>query len=106
MPPEPAAVFAAPWQAQAFALVVALNEAGVFDWSDWTEALAARLDPAAEGEDAYYAAWLDALESLLAARGLASPDALRALAAAWTRAAEATPHGTPIELSNDPQAGA
>ena len=33
-PPEPP-VFAAPWEAQTFALVVSLHDAGLFTWSDW-----------------------------------------------------------------------
>ena len=32
-------VFNEPWEAQAFALVLRLYEQGMFDWSDWTQAL-------------------------------------------------------------------
>ena len=32
-------VFAEPWQAEAFALAVALHEKGLFSWSEWAEAL-------------------------------------------------------------------
>ena len=34
-------VFAEPWQAQAFALAVALNERGLFSWTEWAETLGA-----------------------------------------------------------------
>ena len=89
-------VFAEPWQAQAFALTIALHQRGVFTWSEWASALEERLN-AAEGE-AYYAAWLNALERLLAAKGLADRDALGALKIAWADAYRHAPHGTPVEL--------
>jgi nitrile hydratase accessory protein len=98
-------VFAEPWQAEAFALVVALNERGVFSWGEWAEALSAevhREDASHDGHD-YYDHWLAALEKLLARKGVASPAEVEALAAAWERAAHATPHGKPILLENDPQ---
>ena len=92
-PPEP---FAEPWQAQVFALAVLLNERGVFSWSEWTQALGAEI--AAAPEKAYYAAWLDALEALLVAKGVAAHGELPKLTQAWLDAAEATPHGQPIVL--------
>ena len=51
-----------------------------------------------DGRD-YYLHWLDALEHLVAAKGLAQGQQLAALEQAWTDAAAATPHGQPIELS-------
>ena len=36
-------VFAEPWEAQAFAMAVKLNEVGVFGWAEWAEALGAEL---------------------------------------------------------------
>lgn len=88
-----------PWQAQVFALTVALNEAGWLDWPDWATAFG----QARAGEGAYFQDWLDTLQRLLAERGVTDPDAVTALTAAWQRAARATPHGTPIQLANDPQ---
>ncbi len=102
---EPA--FAEPWQAQAFAMTVSLHEAGLFSWGEWAEALSAevkRPDAAADGHD-YYELWLAALEKLLAVKGAALPADVDAFAAAWQRAAHATPHGKPILLENDPDAG-
>lgn len=99
-------VFAAPWQAQAFALAVHLHAQGLFTWPQWAEALAAEIRAAGSGDDGsrYYEFWVAALEKLVAARGAADPESLHARAAAWTRAAAATPHGAPIELANDPLA--
>ena len=94
-----------PWQAQLHALTVALNESGTFGWGEWTDALSAKLhepDAATDGSD-YWDRWLDALIGLLDAKGLAGAEAVRETAEAWKRAAAATPHGTPIELANDPK---
>jgi nitrile hydratase accessory protein len=98
-------VFSEPWQAEAFALTVALHENGLFSWGEWAEALSAevkRSDAAPDGHD-YYEHWLAALEKLLAAKGVAAPSDVDATAAAWERAAHATPHGKPILLKNDPE---
>jgi nitrile hydratase accessory protein len=88
------------WQAQVFALAVSLSERGVFSWGEWTRALGAEIasGPAESGNEAYFQAWLNALEKLLIAKGVASGGELRDLAAAWRAAAEATPHGQPITL--------
>lgn len=91
--------FDEPWQAQVFALTVALNEAGWLDWPDWATAFGA----ARAGEGDYFTDWLDTLQRLLAERGVADASTIAALAASWQRAAQATPHGKPIELANDPQ---
>lgn len=95
-------VFAQPWEAQAFALVVALHDRGLFTWGEWAEALGARTR--ATGGAADYAAWLDTLEHLLAARAVLAPGLLAERQAAFARAAAATPHGEPIHLANDPLA--
>jgi nitrile hydratase accessory protein len=100
-----APVFAEPWQAEAFAMVVALHGRGLFSWTEWAEALSREVKKpgaAADGSD-YYDCWLRALEALLAAKGVvATPDVDR-LSEAWQRAAHATPHGKPILLENDPE---
>jgi nitrile hydratase accessory protein len=97
-------VFTAPWQAKAFALTVHLHAQGAFGWGEWAEALGREVKDQAPGAEGYYTAWLRALERLLAAKGIAAPGAVAAMAAAWQRAAEATPHGRPIRLENDPGA--
>ena len=95
--------FAAPWEAQVFALVVSLQAAGLFTWSDWADRLGREIRPEGAPERAAdYAAWLATLEAILAERGVAGPESVAARAAAFLRAAEATPHGEPIRLENDP----
>jgi nitrile hydratase accessory protein len=103
-------VFAEPWQAQAFALVVALQNKGIFTAEEWAQALGAEIAEAVaegscrDGSD-YYERWCEALEHLLIDKGLTSHAGVDALAASWARAAEATPHGKPIVLENDPERG-
>jgi nitrile hydratase accessory protein len=88
--------FAEPWEAEAFALAVSLQERGAWTAAEWAEALGAEI---ARDEDApYYRSWLAALERLVAAKGLADAETLARYAEGWGRAAERTPHGTPIEL--------
>ena len=95
--------FDAPWQAQAFALTLALHQARVFTWPEWAATLGEALQGGAPDGSDYYNRWLVALERLLAAKGQARPDQVADLAAAWQRAAHATPHGSPIRLENDPE---
>ena len=101
-------VFREPWEAQAFAMAVALHQRGVFTWTEWAAALAVEIKTAqAEGDpdtgETYYRHWLAALEKLVASKALASNAELSARRNQWDRAARATPHGQPIELDNDPQ---
>ncbi len=98
-----APVFAEPWQAHAFALVVELHRRGLFGWPEWAQALAARIRRAqAAGDpdhgDTYYQHWLGALEDLVAAKGATSAEELARYARAWDAAADRTPHGQPIVL--------
>lgn len=90
-------VFAEPWEAQAFAMAVKLNESGVFAWSEWAETLGAELK--AVPERSYYESWLAALEKLVERKGVTSPAERAERIAAWDRAARATPHGRPIVLN-------
>ena len=101
-----APVFQEPWEAQAFALVVALCDRGVFTWAEWTGKLSQTIGAAGPSDDgsAYYEQWLAALEQLVAEKGLVAPPVLSTRKEAWRRAAEATPHGSPILLANDPLA--
>jgi len=101
---EDGPVFAAPWQAQAFAMALTLQQRGLFTWAEWAETLgAARAHAATKGApdtgETYYQDWLATLEQMVTAKGLADATALSRTREAWNRAAERTPHGTPIELS-------
>jgi nitrile hydratase accessory protein len=96
-------VFGAPWQAQAFAMTLALYERGLFTWPEWAHALAERIaadaaQPREDANDAYYRQWLAALEDIVARKGAGSHGELASLQRAWDRAADRTPHGQPIEL--------
>ena len=96
-------VFREPWEAQAFAMTLALHERGVFTWPEWAAALAAEIKRAqAAGDpdtgDTYYRHWLATLEKLIAAKGVATSEALDRYRDAWDHAADRTPHGSPIEL--------
>jgi nitrile hydratase accessory protein len=102
------AIFNEAWEAQAFAMVVALHEAKLFSWSEWSTALSREIAAASKSGDrdpgdSYYLHWLAALERIVVDKGAASRSALEQRTAAWARAAEATPHGQPILLANDPQ---
>jgi nitrile hydratase accessory protein len=96
-------VFPAPWAARAFALAVALNEGGLFTWSEWAEMLGAELrrpkQQGATDPEAYWRAWLAALEAILSRKEVAASADLATLQEAWRRTAEATPHGREIVLS-------
>ncbi|MET0569582.1 MAG: nitrile hydratase accessory protein [Hyphomicrobiaceae bacterium] len=96
-------VFQEPWQAQAFAMAVALQSRGVFAWSDWADMLGEEIRKAQDAGDpdtgaTYYRHWLATLERMVAAKGLTNPETLARTYDAWDRAADRTPHGTPIEL--------
>jgi nitrile hydratase accessory protein len=91
--------FAEPWQAQAYALVQALIESGLFSTSEWSEALGANLRKRPDDDGAfYYDAWLATLETLVIAKGAALPGDLANVKEAWRHAYETTPHGQPVEL--------
>ncbi|MCR9135524.1 MAG: nitrile hydratase accessory protein [Alphaproteobacteria bacterium] len=97
--------FREPWEAQAFAMVVGLHEKGLFNWTEWAESLSRQLHQpgtAVDGSD-YYECWVRALEDLLRERAVAADADIGELQKSWQRAAEATPHGSPIVLDNDPQ---
>ena len=96
-------VFAEPWEAQAFALAVKLSEQGYFTWKEWADALAEEFKAAADrGEpddgSRYYHHWLGALERVVAAKGLTTPEAMLDRKEAWADAYRHTPHGKPVVL--------
>jgi nitrile hydratase accessory protein len=94
----------APWEAEAFAIVVALRQRGLFGWDEWAAMLGEEIKAAQRagdpdtGETSYHH-WLAALERMIAHKGIADRAALKRYHNAWERAADRTPHGTPIELT-------
>ncbi len=97
-------MFAAPWEAQAFAMAVELHARGAFTWPEWSEALGREIasepvrDGDRDGAKGYYEHWLAALEGLVTRKRLATGAELATRRATWKAAAEATPHGEPIVL--------
>lgn len=94
----PDAPFDEPWQAQIFALTVALNEAGHFTWAEWTAVFGPRIQKAEA--QAYWVIWSEVLIDLLDREGMAGADEVQVLTQRWQAAARATPHGEPIVLSS------
>jgi nitrile hydratase accessory protein len=99
-------VFREPWEAQAFAMALALHARGLFTWPEWAATLAAEIkraqglgDP--DTGETYYRHWLNALERLVAEKGVTTRDILSSYYNAWDHAADRTPHGTPIVLRPD-----
>jgi nitrile hydratase accessory protein len=97
--------FDAPWQAQAFALVVRLSKTGYFGWDEWVRVFSREIarSPSRAGEsenDAYYRQWLDALEEIIVKRGLLAPGDAQERASEWRAAYVRTPHGQPVELAH------
>ena len=96
-------VFREPWEAQAFAMALALHDRGLFTWPEWAATLADEIKRAQAAGDpdtgeTYYRHWLNALERIVAEKGIATRDTLHRYRDAWDHAADRTPHGKPIEL--------
>jgi nitrile hydratase accessory protein len=96
-------IFREPWEAQAFAMALALHGRGLFTWKEWAATLADEIKRAQAGGDAdtgetYYRHWLATLERLVADKGIATSDTMHRYRDAWDHAADRTPHGSPIEL--------
>lgn len=99
-------VFREPWEAQTFAMAVALHARGLFTWPEWAATLAAEIKRAQAAGDpdtgeTYYAHWLAALEKLVAEKGVTTPENLHRYRDAWDHARDRTPHGQPIELRQE-----
>jgi nitrile hydratase accessory protein len=99
-------VFREPWEAQSFAMAVALYERGIFTWPEWAAVLADEIARAQRAGDpdtgeTYYRHWLSALERIVAEKGLTDHDSLKRYRDAWDHAADRTPHGSPIVLMTE-----
>jgi nitrile hydratase accessory protein len=97
-------VFREPWEAQAFAMALALHERGLFTWTEWAATIAEEIKRAQAAGDpdtgeTYYRHWLNALERLVAEKGVTDRNTLARYREAWDHAADRTPHGKPIELT-------
>jgi nitrile hydratase accessory protein len=99
-------VFREPWEAQAFAMALALHERGLFTWTEWAATIAEEIKRAQAAGDpdtgeTYYRHWLNALERLVAEKGVTDRNTLARYREAWDHAADRTAHGKPIELTPD-----
>jgi nitrile hydratase accessory protein len=99
-------VFGEPWEAQSFAITLAMHEQGLFTWSEWTQALAREIKRAQEMGDpdtgeTYYQHWVAALERVVADKNVTDRATLERYHRAWRCAANRTPHGEPIVLDPD-----
>ena len=96
-------VFREPWQAQAFAMALALHARDLFTWPEWAAMLTEEIRRAQAAGDpdtgeTYYLHWLATLERIVAAKDVATEATLARYRAAWDHAADRTPHGAPIAL--------
>ena len=96
-------VFREPWEAQAFAMTLALHERKLFTWPEWAATLGDEIKKAQAAGDpdtgeTYYLHWLNALERIVAEKGIIDAKTLDRYFHAWDHAADRTPHGEPIEL--------
>src|SRR5215210_9477975 len=85
-------VFREPWEAQAFAMAVALRERGLIEWSEWAQILGDEIKRAQAAGDpdtgeTYYRHWLAALERMVTEKGLTNVATLARYNAAWDHAA-------------------
>jgi hypothetical protein len=94
--------FTEPWQAEAFALAVALQDAGRLTRGAWATSLGAALASGADPDapDAYHHAVVCALEACLLAMGEFDSATLSSRREAWAQAYERTPHGQPVRLAS------
>lgn len=83
--------FEAPWQARIFAAVVSLGDAGCFRWEEFQRRLIAEVGRGDGDPARYYQHWLAAAETLLAEKGLLTPDRLAGRIAALRPPPPATP---------------
>ncbi|GGB63666.1 hypothetical protein GCM10011316_39410 [Roseibium aquae] len=87
--------FAEPWNARAFALVLALSERGLFTLKDFQGELIDKIGAyeklgCIRTDEEYYTHWVEALTALLRRRGLLSAEAVSAMEASLVAVAAAT----------------
>src|SRR5215218_7246347 len=81
-------VFREPWEAQAFAIAVALRERGLIDWSEWAAILGEEIKRAQAAGDpdsgeTYYRHWLATLERMAAEKSVSTGAELGSYRDAW-----------------------
>ncbi len=84
-----------PWEAQSFAMALALHRAGMFQWREWAAMLAEEIERAQAAGDpdtgeTYYRHWQAMLERMIVERGLSDTQAIDRHSSAWAHAARPT----------------
>jgi nitrile hydratase accessory protein len=102
------AEFTEPWQAEALALSIALQETGHITPTEWSQTLRDEIEKAhASGDPAdgttYYRHVVAALERLVAKKCLIASEALDLRRLDWEEAYRRTPHGQPVVLVDTPE---
>jgi nitrile hydratase accessory protein len=76
-------VFNEPWEASAFAITVSLNQAGLFEWTEWVQFLSTEIKEAEaapgytdQTAGQYYRRWFAALEKLVVAKEILDKQAI------------------------------
>ena len=96
-------VFNEPWEANAFAMVIALHDSGLFTWDEWAAALGDEIKLAQyKGDpdlgDTYYRHLQNALEKILVEKNISSSKEIIEKVEQWRHAYHSAPHGQLIEL--------
>jgi nitrile hydratase accessory protein len=100
------AEFAEPWQAEALALSIALQETGHVTPTEWSDTLSDEIAKARAAGDptdgtTYYQHVVTALERLVAEKGLVASAALDQRRHDWEDAYRRTPHGQPVIMAKE-----
>ncbi|WP_368518142.1 nitrile hydratase accessory protein [Rhizobium sp.] len=95
--------FSEPWQAEAFALTMQLSRAGHFTWAEWVETFSSEIKASPQHDDedvntAYYRQWMQALEKIVAGRGMTTDAEVADYQEHWKRSYFHTEHGKPVEF--------
>ena len=95
--------FEKPWHGQIFAITVSLSENKVFEWSEFSKALAdqIKIDKTKKqnGGDDYFFSWIKALENLIIKKDIVDKPNLNIIKQKWKDAFLTTPHGHPVKIN-------
>ena len=96
--------FEKPWHGQIFAITVSLSENKLFEWREFSKALAnqIKIDKTEKqnSEDDYFFSWIKALENLIINKKIVDKKNLKQIKENWKDAFLATPHGNPVRIIN------
>ena len=88
-----------PWRWRCMRAACSPGTNGRKRWREEIKRAQAAGDP--DTGETYYRHWLATLETLVAAKGVATSDTLHRYRDAWDHAADRTPHGAPVELTKE-----